>query len=77
MGFGDVLRLFHAGPKQEKREVLIDLPLLDRRDTDGVPIRYEGELIGAVGVSGKSNMDEYRAIAEAAVAAILDALDAN
>ncbi len=43
----------------------------------GVPIRYEGELIGAVGVSGKSNMDEDRAIAEAAVAAILDALDAK
>ncbi len=43
----------------------------------GIPIVYEGELIGAVGVSGKSNMDEDRAIAEAAVAAILDAIHAN
>ena len=43
----------------------------------GVPIRYQGELIGAIGVSGQSNMDQDRSIAEVAVAAILDALDAN
>lgn len=40
----------------------------------GVPIYFQGELIGAIGVSGKSNMDEDRAIAEAAVEAVLDAL---
>jgi uncharacterized protein GlcG (DUF336 family) len=40
----------------------------------GVPIYFNGEFIGAVGVSGKSDMAEDRAIAEAAVAAILKAL---
>jgi uncharacterized protein GlcG (DUF336 family) len=40
----------------------------------GVPIYRDDEFIGAVGVSGKSNMAEDRAIAEAAVAAILNAL---
>lgn len=40
----------------------------------GVPIYFNDEVIGAVGVSGKSDMDEDRAIAEAAVAAILKAL---
>jgi uncharacterized protein GlcG (DUF336 family) len=40
----------------------------------GVPIYLEDEFIGSVGVSGKSDMDEDRAIAEAAVAAILKAL---
>jgi uncharacterized protein GlcG (DUF336 family) len=43
----------------------------------GVPIVHDGELIGAVGVSGNGNMDEDRAIAEAAVAAILAVLDKN
>jgi uncharacterized protein GlcG (DUF336 family) len=40
----------------------------------GVPIYLKDEFIGSVGVSGKSDMDEDRAIAEAAVAAILSAL---
>jgi uncharacterized protein GlcG (DUF336 family) len=40
----------------------------------GVPIYLDDEFIGAVGVSGKSDMDEDRAIAEAAVEAILKAL---
>jgi glc operon protein GlcG len=40
----------------------------------GVPIYYENELIGAIGVSGKSNMDEDRAIAEAAAAAVIQQL---
>lgn len=40
----------------------------------GVPIRYDGEVIGAVGVSGSCGMAEDRAIAESAVAAILAAL---
>ena len=40
----------------------------------GVPLRVDGQLVGAVGVSGKSNMAEDRAIAEAAVSAILDAI---
>ena len=43
----------------------------------GVPIRYEGELIGAVGVSGSCGMSEDRAIAEAAAAAILKALETD
>ena len=43
----------------------------------GVPIYFEGELIGAIGVSGKSNMDEDRAIAEAAAAAVIDVLVAE
>ncbi|MCS5735019.1 GlcG/HbpS family heme-binding protein [Herbiconiux daphne] len=42
----------------------------------GVPIYFEDELIGAIGVSGKSNMDEDRAIAEAAVDAVLERLSA-
>lgn len=40
----------------------------------GVPIYFNNEFIGAVGVSGKSDMAEDRAIAEAAVEAILKAL---
>lgn len=40
----------------------------------GVPIYHDNEFLGAVGVSGKSNMTEDRAIAEAAVAAILTAI---
>jgi uncharacterized protein GlcG (DUF336 family) len=40
----------------------------------GVPVTVEGEVVGAVGVSGKSNMQEDRAIADAAVEAILEAL---
>lgn len=43
----------------------------------GVPIHYDGELIGAVGVSGTCGMSEDRAIAESAVAAILAALGDN
>ncbi len=41
----------------------------------GVPIHLDGELIGAVGVSGSCGMAEDQAIAEAAVAAILAALE--
>ncbi len=40
----------------------------------GVPIRVNGELVGAVGVSGGCGMAEDRAIAEEAVAAVLAAL---
>ncbi len=40
----------------------------------GVPIRHADELIGAVGVSGSCGMAEDQAIAESAVAAILDGL---
>lgn len=40
----------------------------------GVPIRVNGELVGAVGVSGSCGMAEDRAIAEQAVAAVLAAL---
>jgi uncharacterized protein GlcG (DUF336 family) len=40
----------------------------------GVPIHLDGELLGAVGVSGSCGMAEDQAVAEAAVAAILDAL---
>lgn len=43
----------------------------------GVPIYFDGELIGAVGVSGRSNMDQDRAIAEAAVTAIVEAIEAQ
>jgi uncharacterized protein GlcG (DUF336 family) len=43
----------------------------------GVPIRLDGELIGAVGVSGSCGMAEDRLVAEAAVAAILGALSAD
>jgi glc operon protein GlcG len=41
----------------------------------GVPLRVDGQLVGAVGVSGKSNMAEDRAIAEAAVSAMLAAIN--
>lgn len=37
----------------------------------GVPIVVDGELVGAVGVSGESNMDEDRGIAEMAASAAL------
>ncbi len=40
----------------------------------GVPIVYDGALIGAVGTSGRSSMAEDRAIADAAVVAILERL---
>jgi glc operon protein GlcG len=40
----------------------------------GIPIYQDDEFLGAVGVSGKSNMTEDRVIAEVAVAAILTAL---
>jgi ribokinase len=43
----------------------------------GVPVLYDGVLIGAVGTSGRSTMAEDRAIAEAAVAAILDRLSGS
>jgi uncharacterized protein GlcG (DUF336 family) len=41
----------------------------------GLPISYRGAIIGAIGVSGQSTMAEDRAIAEAAVSAILSRLD--
>ena len=41
----------------------------------GVPIRYRGELVGAVGVSGSCGMPEDHAVASAAVAAIEAALE--
>jgi uncharacterized protein GlcG (DUF336 family) len=41
----------------------------------GVPIHFDGELIGAVGVSGSCGMAEDQAVAEAAVAAIFAALE--
>ena len=40
----------------------------------GVPLYYDGELIGALGVSGKSNMDEDVQIADAAAKALLAAI---
>ena len=40
----------------------------------GVPIKVDGEVIGAVGVSGSCGMPEDRAAAEAAVAAIIAAI---
>jgi len=40
----------------------------------GLPVVHDGELLGAVGVSGRSSMAEDRAIAEAAVTAILERL---
>lgn len=40
----------------------------------GIPIKLDGDVIGAVGVSGSCGMAEDRAVAEAAVAAILAAL---
>lgn len=40
----------------------------------GVPIRVNGELVGAVGVSGSCGMAEDQAIAEEVVAAVLAAL---
>lgn len=43
----------------------------------GVPIRHADELVGAVGVSGSCGMAEDQAIAEAAVAAILEGLSAT
>jgi len=42
----------------------------------GIPIRLDGELIGAVGVSGSCGMEEDIDVAEAAVSAILAALSA-
>lgn len=41
----------------------------------GVAIVYDGAVIGAVGTSGRSAMAQDRAIADAAVAAILDRLE--
>ena len=40
----------------------------------GVPLYFDGELIGAIGVSGKSNMDEDVQIADAAAKALLAAV---
>lgn len=40
----------------------------------GAPIVVDGEVVGAVGVSGRSNMQEDRSIADAAIEAILEAL---
>jgi uncharacterized protein GlcG (DUF336 family) len=40
----------------------------------GVPIHINGELVGAVGVSGSCGMPEDQAVAASAVAAILEAL---
>jgi uncharacterized protein GlcG (DUF336 family) len=40
----------------------------------GAPVVVDGEVVGAVGVSGRSNMTEDRAIADAAIAAIEEAL---
>ncbi len=37
----------------------------------GVPIVHEGNLVGAVGVSGSRGMPEDQAVAEAAVAAVI------
>jgi uncharacterized protein GlcG (DUF336 family) len=42
----------------------------------GVPIKLGDEVVGAVGVSGSCGMPEDRAAAEAAVAAIIAALEA-
>jgi uncharacterized protein GlcG (DUF336 family) len=42
----------------------------------GVPIRYEGQLIGAVGASSGS-VDQDQAVAQAGVAALLEALRAE
>ncbi|MGO4474421.1 heme-binding protein [Arthrobacter sp. M-10] len=36
----------------------------------GLPVLHDGELIGAVGISGKSSMNQDREIAEAAVEAV-------
>jgi uncharacterized protein GlcG (DUF336 family) len=41
----------------------------------GIPIRYQDELIGAIGVSGNCGMPQDQAVAEAALAAILAALE--
>lgn len=40
----------------------------------GVPVYHDGELIGSIGVSGKSNMDEDVQIADAAAEALLAAI---
>lgn len=41
----------------------------------GVAIRHRGELVGAIGVSGQSTMEQDRAIAEAAADAAVRMLD--
>ncbi|MCU1518378.1 MAG: uncharacterized protein JWQ75_3099 [Pseudarthrobacter sp.] len=43
----------------------------------GLPIVHRGTIVGAIGVSGQSTMAEDRAIAEAAVSAILSRLDGS
>jgi glc operon protein GlcG len=43
----------------------------------GLPIIRDGELIGAIGVSGKSSMEQDRAIAQAGVDAAVRWLDEN
>lgn len=43
----------------------------------GVPIVHEGVVIGAVGTSGRSTMEQDRAIAEAAVGAIQRRLESD
>ena len=44
---GDVLRLLHAGPGQEEREVLVDVPDRDHQVLAG--LRVDGEQLGVVG----------------------------
>lgn len=41
----------------------------------GLPIVLEGALVGAIGVSGKSTMEQDKAIAQTAVEAVLAVLD--
>jgi uncharacterized protein GlcG (DUF336 family) len=40
----------------------------------GLPVLHDGELVGAVGISGKSSMNQDREIAEAAVEAVAASL---
>lgn len=41
----------------------------------GLPIVVDGELVGAIGVSGKSTMEQDKAIAQTAIEAVLAVLD--
>lgn len=43
----------------------------------GLPIVYGGELVGAIGVSGKSTMEQDRAIAQTGVEVVLAILEQN
>jgi uncharacterized protein GlcG (DUF336 family) len=42
----------------------------------GLPVLYQGDVVGAVGVSGQSTMEQDQSVAEVAVAAVATALDA-